>query len=377
MLSPKALRRWSSVHRWTSLVSTLFLLILCVTGLPLIFHDEIDQALGYAVTARGKGDGQAHSTDAIIRAVLARHPGRFVQFVLWDPDTPGVVALALGRAPDSPPGDNQAVYVDAGDGSVLAEGALKRGPMGTLLKLHGELFLGPAGPVAIGIVALLFLAALFSGVVVYAPFLRRLPFGALRTSSRRIRWLDLHNLLGMTTLAWATIVGGTGLINSWGDLAVNIWQASELSHMAAAASPQVANSVVPVDTILVAARAAAPGMTPLFVAMPGSALTSRHHFGVFMRGDTPLTEHLLKPVLIDAGTGTVVGTRDLPWYMQVLFLAQPLHFGDYGGLPLKVLWALFDLATILVLASGLYLWLGRRLRGAPFDDSLPERTTPP
>jgi uncharacterized iron-regulated membrane protein len=37
-----------------------------------------------------------------------------------------------------------------------------------------------------------------------------------------------------------------------------------------------------------------------------------------------------------------------------------LHFGDYGGMPLKILWALFDLATIVVLISGLYLWFARR-----------------
>lgn len=33
---------WSRIHTWTSLVSMLFLLMLCVTGLPLIFHHEID-----------------------------------------------------------------------------------------------------------------------------------------------------------------------------------------------------------------------------------------------------------------------------------------------------------------------------------------------
>lgn len=38
---------------------------------------------------------------------------------------------------------------------------------------------------------------------------------------------------------------------------------------------------------------------------------------------------------------------------------QPLHFGNYGGMPLKILWALLDLLAILVLASGLYLWLER------------------
>jgi uncharacterized iron-regulated membrane protein len=38
----------------------------------------------------------------------------------------------------------------------------------------------------------------------------------------------------------------------------------------------------------------------------------------------------------------------------------PLHFDDYGGMPIKILWALFDLLTIVVLVSGLYLWLKKR-----------------
>jgi len=40
-------------------------------------------------------------------------------------------------------------------------------------------------------------------------------------------------------------------------------------------------------------------------------------------------------------------------------VSQPLHFGDYGGMPMQILWALLDIATIIVLGSGLYLWLKR------------------
>ena len=43
MLSPTALRRWSWTHKWSSLVCTVFMLLLCITGLPLIFHHEIDE----------------------------------------------------------------------------------------------------------------------------------------------------------------------------------------------------------------------------------------------------------------------------------------------------------------------------------------------
>jgi uncharacterized iron-regulated membrane protein len=50
----------------------------------------------------------------------------------------------------------------------------------------------------------------------------------------------------------------------------------------------------------------------------------------------------------------------MPWYLTTLRISQPLHFGDYGGLPLQILWSVFDLITIVVLGSGLYLWWKRR-----------------
>ena len=41
------MRFWVWAHKWSSLICTAFLLVLCVTGLPLIFRGEIDHALGY------------------------------------------------------------------------------------------------------------------------------------------------------------------------------------------------------------------------------------------------------------------------------------------------------------------------------------------
>ena len=63
----------------------------------------------------------------------------------------------------------------------------------------------------------------------------------------------------------------------------------------------------------------------------------------------------------------------MPWYVKGLFLSVPLHFGDYGGLPLKIVWALLDIAAIVVLGSGLYLWLGKHR--TPLDKRLAELTS--
>jgi uncharacterized iron-regulated membrane protein len=50
--------------------------------------------------------------------------------------------------------------------------------------------------------------------------------------------------------------------------------------------------------------------------------------------------------------------------LRALEVSRSLHFGDYGGLPLKLILGALDLVTIVVLASGVYLWVTRRLRRA-------------
>ena len=159
------------------------------------------------------------------------------------------------------------------------------------------------------------------------------------------------------------VVGVTGAINTASDLVLKGWQSGQLAEMAnkygAATRPARLASV---QAVLETAMKDAPHMTPLLIAFPGSAFSSKGHYTVFMHGETPLTNRLLKPVVIDAGDGTLTDSRDMPWYVSVLLLSQPLHFGDYGGLPLKIIWAIFDVLTIGLLGSGIYLWLVRSVR---------------
>jgi uncharacterized iron-regulated membrane protein len=101
----------------------------------------------------------------------------------------------------------------------------------------------------------------------------------------------------------------------------------------------------------------ATGMKLVFIAFLGTSFSSPHHNTFFMRGGEPITSKLLQPVLVDAKTAEVTAAPKMPWYLTALLVSQPLHFGDYGGMPMQILWALLDIATIIVLRSGVYLWL--------------------
>ncbi|BFU90181.1 MAG: hypothetical protein NTAFB01_13680 [Nitrospira sp.] len=255
---------------------------------------------------------------------------------------------------------------DSRTGAFLHDVPINAGVTNVIFKLHVDLFAGLPGILLLGAMGMLFVASVVSGVVVYGPFMRKLPFGTVRqTGSRRMAWLDLHNLLGIVTVLWALVVGLTGVINTLDRPLLAYWQMTEIAGMLAPWKDKPLPSVIkPVDDAVRAAEAAAPELVVRFIAFPGTPFAGLHHYMVFMRGESSLTARLLKPVLIDAETAQVSNTGNLPWYLTVLLLSQPLHFGDYGGMPLKVIWALLDVITIIVLLTGLYLWWQKRKSSA-------------
>lgn len=359
--SPLALRRWTWLHKWSSLVCTLFMLLLCLTGLPLIFHHEIAAATGAIVEPPAMAaDAPRVDLDRVLAVAQARHPGKKPMFVSQDEDDDRSWFITMGDAPGSSKGLVQ-VAVDARTAAVLSEPPLEGSVMNVILSLHVDLFAGLPGMLFLGFMGVLLLASLVSGTVLYAPFMKRLRFGEVRQDhGRRARWLDLHNLLGIVTLGWFFVVGGTGVINAWADLFVNYWKNDQLAEMVAPYKGKpLPEQLGSFDAAMRTARAAEPGMALKFVAFPGTSFSSPHHFAFFMRGDKALTKRILKPVLVDAVTTELTDSRSMPWYFYILKVSQPLHFGDYGGRPMQILWALLDLISIVVLGSGLYLWLAK------------------
>ncbi|RZI97324.1 MAG: PepSY domain-containing protein, partial [Rubrivivax sp.] len=349
-MTSASLRRWSWVHKWSSLVCTAFMLLLCLTGLPLIFVHEIAHLTGKAVELpQPQAQASLATLDAVVAAGRARHPGRVVQYVSPDEEDARLWYVTLTPTPD-PTDDYRSVAVDGRSATVLAEPRFDEGFMYWMFKLHVDLFAGLPGKLFLGFMGLLLVIAIVSGVVLYAPFMRKLDFGTVRQQSGpRTRWLDLHNLLGIVTLVWALVVGATGVINTWADLLIKYWQYDQLSALL---EPYKGQPVVPeaerapLQRALSAAQAHLPEKTLTFIAFPGTAFSSPHHVTFFMKGNTPLTSKLLQPVLVDARSAEVTVAPELPWYITALLVSQPLHFGDYGGMPMKIIWTLLDLATI-------------------------------
>ncbi len=371
-MTRRGIRRWYLVHKWTSLICTAFMLMLCVSGLPLIFEHELDHLLGYEAPLETVAPGTpTPSLDSIIAEVRASRPGEVMQYLYFEEDRP-IVTAATAASVESPPEEVHLQPVDLRTGAFLPVRPLRIGIIDFFYTMHESMFVGLYGTFFLGAMGVLLLLAIVSGIVVYAPFMRRLDFGTIRRGrSKRLRWLDIHNLTGIAITAWLVVVGATGVFNTLDAPLAAQWRAGQLAEMTAPYrdAPPL-RRLGSVDAAVATARRASPDMDVSLIMFPGTYFAPPHHYNVFMRGRTPVTSRLIKPTLVDAETAALTDTRDMPLHIRALFLSRPLHFGDYGGLPLKIVWALLDILAIVVLASGIYLWLGRR--GAALDRRVEE-----
>ncbi|HEY0198710.1 MAG TPA: PepSY domain-containing protein [Rhodanobacter sp.] len=365
-----SIRRWYALHKWTSLVCSVFLLLLCLTGLPLVFADEIDQWTDPHVYETLPSASPPVSLDRLVDLAHRMYPGQIVTSVNIDDDEPqawvwmGPSFAALKRHPKL----EHFVRFDTRTARVLDESKPAntddRSFMTWMFRLHTDLFAGLAGELFLAAMALCFIAALVSGVVLYEPFMKKLDFGTLRRrSSARLRWLDMHNLLGIATVAWMTVVGVTGLFNELSTPLFALWQRTHVEPMSLAGHDAIATAspvTLSVEGVADTVRLALPGMTVISVNYPGAEGGSPWHFFVWTHGANRLSKRLYTPALVDARSGALTAVITMPWYLRALELSRPLHFGDYAGLPLKLLWVVLDLTSIVVLVTGLYLWLARR-----------------
>jgi uncharacterized iron-regulated membrane protein len=347
------------------------MLLLCLTGLPLIFAHEIDHLLGNEVEAPELPANTPYaSMDKLLQNAKALYPNLVTQFAFREIDDDKTWTISLGKTATSED-DTKFVKLDARTAKVLQEPKFDEGFIHIMFRLHVDLFAGLPGMLFLGLMGVLLVVAIISGVVLYAPFMRKLEFGEIRRDrTPKLKRLDTHNFLGVVTLVWALVVGTTGVINAWADLVIKYWQFDQMSAMTAPYKglppPKTFGSLqAAVDT----AQAREPHMKLGFIAFPGTDFSSPHHYGMFMRGDSPITSRLFKPVLIDAQTEKLTDSREVPWYLATLLISQPLHFGDYGGMPLKIIWTILDIFTIVVLWTGLMLWWKKRKQYIPDIES--------
>lgn len=351
------------VHLWGSLTLSLVILVACVTGSALVYRHAIDRALNPSLYRTTPGDV---GWDAIWQAVGSRYSlaqGALIR----GPVDRGVYQVEIGDGllPFS-------VHVDPGTGHILGARNPANSLVGWLFLLHFNLFAGEFGHQVIGVTGLALVVITLTGVWLWWPTLRRLAFGFT------IRWArpffvvnyDLHRVVGIYSLPLVLIVSLTGAFLVFYEAGGRIVYGLFLTTPDAAAPtplldvPRSRGATLPLtlnDTASLAMRLA-PGAAASSMYVPPAA------------GD-PVKVWLRTPgdsrpnvgswhAQISRSAGTVVSAmvpRNTPWpaHIEESWVIA-LHFGSFGGEPVRVVYALAGLVPVVLLVTGTVHWLARR-----------------
>ena len=366
-MSPTLTRRLLSIHRICGLIFSLNMLVFSITGILLIFHEEIDAALG--VTPRFEQGAQTVTLARAIELARASKPDSNATYVFQDNEEyPGSILVGMSPAGSRALADSKPTFIDASSGAVRNDAYSDDSFSAVVFRLHAQLLLGPGGALLVGVIGLALLLSLGTGVVIYGPMMKRFVFGALRRK-HHVRTLvaDVHKLLGVAAFGWTLVVTLTGTFLSIGSQLIQLYAVTELAELAKPyANSPIVTSFDTLDEAIKQAEQASGGRKWGLVALPGSDFASPGHYAVLLKGHTGLDSRMLTMGLVDAADPSKVDHRQFPWYLRALLVSEPLHFGDYGGMPLKLIWTVFTLITIAMTISGVWVsfaaWRDRSAR---------------
>lgn len=348
-------RTFFAWHSWIGLTAGLLLFIICWSGSVAVFSHELDWLVDQRLHAP---PSETVAWRAIEEKVTAARPGWSI-VTISAPLHPGFAAEAWVADPDAV---WHRVWADPATGELIGTTSyfnIQR----FFRSFHMSLFIGgwniwgiPFGYWLVGLSAFLLAASLVTSLIFYRRFWRGF-FKLERRKGAKIFWSDLHKLTGLWSLWFVALIAATG-----------IWYLVEwkVTSEAPIPDPPVAVGTVartlPLETLLRRARQAYPALEIRTVVLEQM---SSGLFEVHGQDGAWLVRDRAARVWLDARDGQIIAVRrtaDMRPLHRWIDTADPLHFGNFGGLWSKAVWFLFGLGLSGLCLTGAYLQVKRQQR---------------
>ncbi|TYT23807.1 PepSY domain-containing protein [Luteimonas viscosa] len=342
-------RVWFDLHSWVGLKLCVLMAFVCLTGTLAVFSHEIDWALHPQM--RVSPGPQHASWGTMVGAVQRAHPDWTLNG-LSAPKGPRSAAMASMKTGE---GRLRFVWVDPYRGTVTGDTHWFNAQR-FLRNTHRHLMM----PVKFGVpivsaLSIALLVTLVTSLVIYKKWWRGF-LSMPRPERQRRFWGDVHRLAGVWSLwfiALIAVTGGWYLVESLGGGAGG--QPDVLPEQTADADAKVPTPITPaaIDRAIAQARSEWPGLE-----VRRLALSTR---GLVIEGQAEawLVRDRANALGFDPGGHAITGRRtagDLDGHHRISEMADPLHFGTFGGLLTQVIWFVFGLLLTTLSLTGAYLY---------------------
>ncbi len=367
--------RWLwRIHQVTGLATGIFLIVIMWSGAAAVFLPEMDGLISPA-PSRVEPRGEMNLTkgyDAVRNDVFAQYDHAHVNRILVPkaPDEPMVV-YADGPL-EGYTGLKKAAAlwaleytVDPYSGEILYVRDFYNTFGFWLRNLHVRLFDGLYGREIVGVFGLTLLISSMTGLVIYGRFMANAFLGMVRGRTLRIASGDFHKFMGVAVLGFNVVIAATGFWIGWQHhLAPSMgFERPDQYDREPVVEEAEDEALLPdVDAVLAAGREAMPAMKPNILrfshhgerlatvtgSLPGRAYY-RYSATVVMDKASLEVLHSYNPQEGSPGE-------------KLYYAQEALHFGDFGGWPVKTVYLLAGIASGTLGVTGFLVYFGRAAR---------------
>ncbi|MBA3577542.1 MAG: PepSY domain-containing protein [Sphingomonas sp.] len=341
-------------HSWIGLTTGLLLFVICWSGTVAVFSRDLDGLMDRRLSAP---PAAAVAWEQVYDNAQERFPGWTITQVNA-PLEPGYSVESWAEDED---GILRRIYSDPATGDVIGASSyfnIQR----FFRSLHMSLFIGelpvfgiPLGYFIVGLLSFPLLASGVTSLLFYSRFWRGF-FRLQRHKGAKVFWSDLHKLTGLWGIWFLLMIGLTG-----------VWYLVEWKTPDGPLPPDPPGVVagaqpLPLDRLIANAQRAYPELR-INVVSPWEieqGLLELHG-----QDGSLLVRNRAARAWVNSYTGEVLAVQrpaGLTAYQRWIDTADPLHFGDFGGLWSKSVWFLFGLGLSGLCLTGAYLQAKRQRR---------------
>ncbi|CAM2065846.1 PepSY domain-containing protein [Sulfidibacter corallicola] len=348
------------LHSVLGLLTGVPLIIIAVTGSVLVFKQEIDDLLVPDKVLVQSSETDRLSFDRLGDIVRQRFPEQLVVgWLIHETTEHADIAYVVEKGTSV----WRKIYVDAYSGVTLTPPvSFHSGFTDWLLELHYTFLGGHLGMLVAGILALGLCALGLTGILIYRRFWIRF-FTLKWDKGLRVLSGDLHRKVGIVSAPLFFILGLTGAywnithavrdlyLHGLGDeheVFEREWLGPELS----------------LDRLVADSAAAMPGYKPYYISFPQAADGPVVFYGQ-LDGRGRLRSQYGISMSFDRLSGESLGVSDIREAnvaVQAVDAFRPLHFGNFGGLPVKLLYCVLGAMPGLLALSGFVVYAKRPKR---------------
>lgn len=342
-------KRAFSLHHWCGLITGIFILVISVSGAILVFDDDLDAAI-YRQYATLPTPAEKLSIDSSLEQVRAQHPG-------WEIRVPQLPTKNKALLYELRQGQlRKWLFVHPATGEVLhTEDQAHKRFTNVVLNLHYNLLSGTVGRIVVLVLGLSLLTLTVTGFLIYRKSIFKVLSFRQKISfkSRRSLYSSLHRVVGVWALVFNLLLCVTGIT-----LSISVVSSALKGTNKVVSVPPVTASV---DAALTQVHQQFPGFEVTYLRLPTSAEGKLQLLGRFA-SDPVYYGKFYSGVQVNYTTGELeqaLFLRDKPWLERFITILHPLHFGDYAGLFVQVLYCIGGLMPGFLSVSGFVIWYYR------------------